>query len=283
MEDLSFVADYGYEAQNDTELTFKVGDVIRITANEGGWFYGQHANGKTGWVAPSYGHTRYDSPYTKISNEEKEEKRKLLFKQIISTEHEFVMVLQEFVQGVVNPLNLRDTAFKRAFLGDSAVAVSFSLLQDLYKACFNFESVLKISQSDLELANAYIQFAPMLQVFAQYASENAKLLNAVKGSRQLNEVVPENINIVETLIQPMQHCALYKGLFQEYIWLTPRENPDFPSLETALDQIITQTNYVEAKMKEEEESWKLLNLQAQCMIPLSFHMPSVRTVSLLLA
>ena len=272
MDDLSFVADFNYEAQNETELSFKVGDVIRISANEGGWFYGLHPNGKSGWVAPSYGHTRYDSPYTKISAAEKEEKRKLLFKNIVSTEHDFVTMLQEFIQSVVNPLNLRDTSFKRTFLGDSAVAVSFSLLQDLYKACFNFETVLKMSQSDLELANAYIQFAPSLQVFAQYASENAKLLNAVKSNtRQLNDVVPESIDIAGTLIQPMQHCSLYKGLFQEYIWLTPKESPDFPSLETALDQIITQTNYLDAKMKEEEESWKLLNLQSKCKFICTFH------------
>ncbi len=199
-----------------------------------------------------------------MSSDVRDEKRNLLLKNIISTENEFVTTLSEFVQQVINPFNLRDTPFKRSFLGDSSVAVSFSLLQELYKACYNFESVMKTSRSDLELANAYIQFAPSLQIFAQYASENAKLLNAIKSCRQLSEVVPESVDIIQTLIQPMQHCSLYKSLFQEYIWLTPKTNSDIASLEVALDLIVAQTNVVDARMKEEEEAWKLLNLQAQC-------------------
>lgn len=265
MDDLIFVADYDYEKQNETELSFLVGDTIRVTANEGGWFYGKHTRTeKCGWVSPSYGHTRQDTPYNKMSADVKEEKRNLLLKNIILTEKEFVNMLGEFVQTVITPFNLRDTPFKRSFMGDSSVAVSFSLLQELYKACFNFENVLKASKSDIELANAYIQFAPSLLIFAQYASENAKLLNAIKSCRQLSEVVPESFNIIQTLIHPMQHSTLYKSLFQEYIWLTARTNPDMSSLEVALDMIIAQSNVVDARMKEEEESWKLLNLQAQC-------------------
>jgi hypothetical protein len=147
------------------------------------------------------------------------------------------------------------------------VAVSFSLLQELYKACFNFESVITASKSDIELSNAYIQFSPSLQIFAQYASENAKLLNAIKGStRQLAEVVPEKVDIVQVLIQPMQHVPLYKNLFQEYLWLSSG-TPDYGALETALEMISSQTREVEARIKEEEESWKLLTLQSQCTFP----------------
>lgn len=274
MDDLTFVADYDYQGQNETELSFQVGDTIRISANEGGWFYGKHTRTeKQGWVSPSYGHTRHDTPYNKMSADVREEKRSLLFRSIVSTENEFVTMLSEFVQIVITPFNLRDTPFKRSFLGDSSVAVSFSLLQELYKACFNFESVLKNSRSDLEIANAYIQFAPSLQIFAQYASENAKLLNAIKSCRQLGEVVPESFNIIQTLIQPMQHCSLYKQLFQEYIWLTPKTSADMASLEVALDLIIAQTNVVDARMKEEEEAWKLLNLQAQCKLHTSSRWP----------
>ena len=266
MDDLTFVADYDYEAKNETELSFNSGDTIRITSSQDGWFYGQHnKSGKSGWVPPSYGHTRHDSPYNKISPAMKEEKRTLLFKNIISAEHEFIGMLQNFIQDVITPINLRDTPFKRSFLNDSSVAVSFSLLQDLYKACYNFDSIMKTAKSEIEIANAYIQFAPSLQIYAQYAPENAKLLNTIKGnSKQLSEIIPDRIDIVPILLQPMEHCSMYKALFQEYVWLSNPASPDYSALQTALEMIISQTLSVEEKIKEEEESWKLLNLQQQC-------------------
>jgi hypothetical protein len=265
MEGLTFVADFDYERKNDTELSFEKGDTVRITANQDGWFYGQHTkSGLMGWLAPSYGHTRQDSPYSKLTGAAKSDKRDLLFRNILAAEHEFTTLLSTFIQEVINPINLRDTPFKRSFLNDASVAVSFSLLQELYKACFNFESVITASKSDIELSNAYIQFSPSLQIFAQYASENAKLLNAIKSSsRQLAEVVPEKVDIVQLLIQPMQHVPLYKSLFQEYLWLSSG-TPDYGALETALEMISSQTLEVEARIKEEEESWKLLTLQSQC-------------------
>lgn len=265
MDNLTFVADYDYERQNETELSFSVGDTVLISQSQDGWLYGQHTKTQqSGWVASSYGHTRQDSPYNKMSGAAKDEKRAILFKNIIIAESEFTTLLSDFIKEVINPINLRDTPFKRSFMGDSTVAVSFSLLQDLYKACFNFESVLRISKSDIEVSNAYIQFAPSLQIFAQFASENAKLLNAMKSNqRQLAEIIPDRINAVQVLIQPVEHVALYKSLLQQYLWLS-NHSPDFAVLEAALALIAEQTLEVEAKIKEEAEGWKLLTLQSQC-------------------
>jgi hypothetical protein len=265
MDNVTFIADFDYERQNETELSFQVGDTVSISASQEGWLYGQHNKTQlVGWVAAAYGHTRQESPYNKMTGTAKDEKRALLFKNIIVAESEFTTMLADFIKEVINPINLRDTPFKRTFLGDSSVAVSFSLLQDLYKACFNFESVLRMSKTDIEVSNAYIQFAPSLQIFAQFASENAKLLNALKGNqRQLAEIIPEKVNAVQVLIQPVEHVALYKSLLQEYIWLSTH-SPDFAVLEAALGQIAEQTLGVEAKIKEEAEGYKLLTLQSQC-------------------
>jgi hypothetical protein len=277
MENSSFVADYDYQAQNEGELTYSAGEVIRIIKENQGWLFGQKPSGESGWFAPSYGHIRIDSPYETLSDTIKMEKRQLLMENIIATENEFVTMLYDFIQAVITPINLRDTPFKRSFLGDSSVAVSFSLLQDMYKACYNFETVVRATKTDLELANAYIQFAPSMQIFAQYASENAKLLNSIKSSRQLSDIVPDRINLIQTLIHPMQHCSVYKSFFQEYVWLTPVSTPDVASLSAALDMIIAQSNYVEAKLREEEESWQLLNLQEKCM---SFCMSFFRLITI---
>ena len=195
--------------------------------------------------------------------------RKSVFAKILSTEVAFVILLEEFIQVVINPMNLRDTPFKRSFLGNPSVAVSFSLLQDLYKACHNFENAIRQSKSDSQLAQAYIHFAPSLQLFAQYAAENSKLLNIIKSSNRLsvgrlNEVVDENFDMTTPLTQPMQHCTVYKTMFQEYINLTPRSGASSSVLENALEVIITQANLMDAKIKEEEDSWSLLNLQSRC-------------------
>ena len=192
-----FVADYDYQATAEGELSFVAGDTIYITTTQDGWYYGEHKkSGQSGWVVPTYGHTRQESPYSNLSDTMKAAKKKEAFQRLIGVQHEFHTALSAFIDGVIIPLNLRDTPFKRSFLGDSAVAVSFSLMQELQKDCSNFERVVANVTGDMELANAYIQFAPSLQIFAQYAAENAKLLNAVKTNiRQLAPLIPPEVKL----------------------------------------------------------------------------------------
>eukprot|EP01038_Epipyxis_sp_PR26KG_P012646 gene12646-16955_t len=266
-----FVADYEYEAQNESELSYSVGDNIQIIHADGDWWYGEHTRtGQVGWVAPTYGHTRAEqSPYENLSDQAKLAKRNPVFQDLLEFESEFVGKLLIFMNTIILPLQVRDTNFKRTFMSEPAIGVSFSLLQEIYNACAGFESILKSSKNDADIATAYLQFAPSLQIFAQYASEETKFLNAVKiHSRQLGDFVskskfPDGHSLESYMIMPLEHYPLYKQNFQEFVWLSPSSTKTTSeSLSAALDAIIAQSEYVDMKLKEEEESLMLLTLQS---------------------
>lgn len=268
MHSIIFVGDYDYQSKNEGELSFKVGDTIRIYQSDGDWWYGEALKtGEVGWVAPTYGHTREESPYLNISVDVKIKKRSELFQNVILVQSEFITVLFGFIESIISPLALRDTAFKRTILGEPSVAVSFSLLQEIFNACSNFDSVLRRAKTDTEIANAYVQFAPSLQLFAQYASENSKLLNSIKThARQLSSFLGAGQSLEASLIMPLQHYTKYKVDFQEFVWLSFGDVQELDAIAGALDIIIAQTDYVDAKLKEEAQSLMLLNLQDQCTL-----------------
>lgn len=261
-----FITDYDYLGQNSNELSVQIGDSVKVTDVNDQLYYGVNLRTEEyGWVSSSYGHIRKKSPYDHLSDNDKLAKRKVVLHNIIKNESDFISKIHEFIYYVINPLNLKDTHFKKLFLSDSSVAVSFHILEELFKVTTNFISILKKSNKDNEIAQAFQQFAPSLQLFAQYASENAKLLNIVKSSfRQLLQIIPDNYSIEDILIQPIEHYNLYSSLFQEFVWLNPSNTVDINALDASLGQIISYTRIVDEKIREEERNWLLLNLQSQC-------------------
>eukprot|EP01031_Cornospumella_fuschlensis_P043121 gene43121-52701_t len=263
--DATFVAEYDYKAQSETELTISAGDTVRISRVEGDWMYGRHnITGKEGWVASSYGHLRQESPYQHMQERVKATKRKERFDSIVRGEAEFLTSLRTLVDGIIAVINVRDTPFKRTFLNDPSVAVSFNLLSEMHKACSSFHAVLSVAKSDMEICTAYTHFAPSLQLFAQYASENSKLLHAVERSRRdLSALLGDAAgSLAPSLILPLQHYPLYKTDFQDFVWLSPG-GQQYELLCSALDVIIAQSEFVDVKLKEEADSLLLLNLQSK--------------------
>lgn len=262
--DATFVAEYDYKAQGETELTVSAGDKVKVSRVEGDWLYGRHAGtGKEGWVAASYGHMRQESPYLKLDERSKSQKRVERFQTITKGEADFLSGLQDLMNSVISVINVRDTPFKRTFLNDPAVAVSFNLLTDMHKACSSFHQVLTNSKSEIEICTAYTHFAPSLQIFAQYASENSKLLNAMERNRRELALLVGDISLAPAFIQPLQHYPLYQTDFQDYVWLSPPKSAHYELLCSALDAIIAQSEFVDVKLKEEADSLMLLNLQSK--------------------
>lgn len=263
-----FIADYEYSSKNEGELDFKVGDRIVILKIDGDWLFGSHSvTHQEGWLALSYGHIRKTSPYASLDSNSKSTKRREIFEASKNEEKKFVATLNEVIEKVINPLQLRDTVFKRNFLADAGVAVSFNLLADMQKTCSNFLVALEKSKNEGEIAAAHTQFAPSLQLFAQYASENSKLINAVERNRRGLAQVMESqgeFSLAASILSPLQHYQKYRNDFQEYVWLTPENDKAATVLEAALDVIIAQSEYVDVKLKEEEEHLMLLALQSRC-------------------
>lgn len=262
--EFTFVADYDYVASNEGELSFLMGDKIRISSYEGEWYYGKHTKSQAeGWVAASYGHKRMPSPYQNFKPDQLLAKKKTIMADIADSEANFITALQEAINGSIGPLQSKDTPFKRSFLNDPAVAVCVNLLTDMLNSCSNFSKTLLLAKTDADIAKYFALFAPNLQLFAQYAPENPKFLNAINTNFKNLTKVNKNFD-PSFAIKPLEHYMTYRQSLQDYVWSTPESSPDYETLSSALDSIIAQTEYIDNKLKEETDSLRLLELQHRC-------------------
>ena len=155
------------------------------------------------------------NPYASLSENEKLSKRKALFLSIVQREKDFVAELDYYISAVIAPILLRDTNFKRSIMNEPAVAISFNLLKDIFTACARFLQEIRASNSATKMSNAYKQFAPSLQLFSQFASENVGCLNTMKVfSKSLdtfaaNIPFPDGMSIQSTLVIPLRHYQNY--------------------------------------------------------------------------
>lgn len=269
-----FVADYPYESQNEGELSFDQGDQIKILNSDGDWWFGELVYPKygmtEGWISPSYGHVvEESSPYAEISDQDKLNRRTALFMEIIRVETGFCQDLDIFNKTIVSSLLSRNTPFKRNFLNEASIAVSLNLLRDIFNMSSKFLAEISKADSAEKMALCYRQLAPALQLYAQYAAENAACLNAVKSfGRQLREFTNENplpagLSLESCLVLPLAHYSKYASNFQEFVWLTPESKPEFVSLKSALEAINLETLKVDDTLNELAASVKLLSLQSQ--------------------
>lgn len=205
------------------------------------------------------------SPYSHLSLEHRDNLRDNLIKNLISDETNFVFSLKSITHEVINPMELRDTPFKRTFLADPIVAVSFNLILEIQKACSDFLLAVVQAACEKDIADAYKYFSPSLQLFAQYATQNSKFLNVVeRNARNLAPFVPSELNLEATLISPLEHYTTYRNTLKEIFWLMSPEHPDILSIIDALQAISSQTDIIDMKLKDEIESLVVLNLQSQC-------------------
>ncbi len=190
--------------------------------------------------------------------------REKIFDVLKTEEASFISALHELLECLITPMGVKDTQFKRGFLSEPAVAVSFSLLFEIHKACSSFYYSLVTKKSDQDIANAYANFAPSLQLFAQYAAENSKLLNAIdRNKRNVNSVLTKEIDYVPVIIRPLEHYLKYKNYFEQFVTLSA-DSKFVNGLNEALEAVTKQSEYVDIKLQEEKESLMLLMLQNKC-------------------
>lgn len=271
-----FIADYPYVAAAETELSLEVNDKIVVVSKEGEWIYGYkevRGQRQEGWVAASYGHFRQSSPYANLDDRSKASQRAVAFQSLMEAEQDFIKILQELKEALIDVVSIRDDSFKRSFMNEPSVTVSFTILADMLKACGNFAGLLSGCRDEHSVAAAFLQFSPSMQLFAQYATENIKLLNAVKtSSKGLKKLLPKGFQLEAYLVAPSQHYPKYKTSIQEYVWLTPNSvsGKVREELESAMDKVIAQSDYVDLKLKEETEALRLLALQNTCKFKNTF-------------
>jgi hypothetical protein len=269
-----FICDFDFVAESETELNLRAGDKVTVLSQDTEWWYGElmtfngQPTDKKGWFVPSYGHIAVSlSPYLDLEPKQMLTKRKQTILTTLSDEKDFVKTLSSFINLIVEPILLLDTPLKRSIMGDPSLGLTLQLIKDIYDACHSFLDGIQKSASAIVMADCYSQFAPSLQLFAQYTSENTKALNALKSyNKQLDQVMaaqplPDGITMEYCLLLPVNHYTKYAPALQEFLWLTPQSASELPALEAALLILTEQSNLVDEKNREEEEGKQLVTLQ----------------------
>jgi len=165
---------------------------------------------------------------------------------IINTESKFNGTLTIFMDSFLNLMSLRDTEFKRAFMNDPYLALTFNQFLDIYQASTEFFQ--KIQQWSAQggsdphaLAEIFESFSPCLLLYARYTSTNSDALNSLanfsSGLKKHFEEHPLPLDspqalstVEEYLLHPIKQYPLYLSVFEVYVKATPQSYPESAAL-----------------------------------------------------
>jgi hypothetical protein len=149
------------------------------------------------------------------TNERTASMRRSPFLALINKEREFVAELDYFITAVIDPLQLRDTSFKKNFLGEPSISTSFVIMKNMHAACSKFLADVLSSSSAYSMATTFTHFAPSIQLFSQFAAENVAALNALKSYHKNLKTFLAGVNLapgksMETfMVLPVDHYQHY--------------------------------------------------------------------------
>lgn len=293
-----YFADADFDAADSSQISFKANDVIEVLSKEDDWWYGQIvSSGLQGWLPPTYLRPesakvdgsileqKFESlpaQYTGMNSRDKLVSAETIFATIVDSELKFVNKLKVFIEACVTPLQLKDTVFKREFMSEYSLAVCFSLMNDMVKACGNFVAAMQsahssnqsnLSKSAKSIAICISDFSPSLRIFASFISEHSNALNCLKShSKGLNgflkqHILPVNSSIETFLVLPVEHYSSYKTVFSQWVQLCSGAGlgPDTgKELERAERSFLSAAEEGDAKLAAEREKHILLAVQSQC-------------------
>jgi len=262
------VTKYPSKPLSDGELLFMADEVLRFVDESGDWSFGESlTTGRQGWFDMKLCH-KVCPPLNTGLGTKKDKQKKIMF-DILNEEKQYIATQENFIDIVVKQLLLRDNAFKRSLMNDAAVAVCITLIQDIHTSSQIFLSELLTCKTYQNIANCYQRFAPSIQLFAQFASENSNALNVFKLQEKavnkfLNTVqLPEDLTMEYCFIMPLQHFKKYQTNLEAYVLLGDATENGFLDLILALNSVVSQTEEVDLRLKDEESNLQLLNIQNQ--------------------
>lgn len=281
-----FIADCDFQAIDSTMVSFKKGDRLAILYSDAEWWYAKMFDtGAEGWLPPTFGHIddsmvtplqmKGDINSSHLSEGGQFHEREKILQDMMASEKSFVTDLKVFIDIVINAIEIRDTSFKRNFLNDSSLALSFNLLREIFIACKSFLEDLRSIRIDAEnrpklIETSFTQFAPSLRIFGQFATENSNSLDALKNfTKPLNEFLKQNPLPIGTEIEkyfllPVQHYNEYLIHFEKYVSFFRDGKDDISSLYMALDMLKAYTFEVDEQVEAEKSKLILLAIQSQC-------------------
>ena len=209
-----FIVECDYVGRHEGDMSLESGTFIKVLVmDDDQWWYGLHPDtGKEGWFPSNYGVMNTSFFMEQISG------LKAVLQQLISNEQTFVESLEAFISTIVKPMQIRDTHFKRTFLSDASLALTFNLMSELLSSSLSFLQSLRMVDTLDEyesIASCITDLSPSLRLFSQYIAENSNALNALKAhalglQRFLRELsLPPDTSLESYLLLPVVHFGHY--------------------------------------------------------------------------
>ena len=126
-------------------------------------------------------------------------------RDIIASEGSFVETLKSFNETIIKSLALKNSVFKREFLGHSSFALCMNLLIDILDASTSFaDGLRKVEASgggpdDIArgVSSSYMSFSHNILLYAQYVSEISSALFVLQ---KFEKPLSEFLNTCEPLV-----------------------------------------------------------------------------------
>jgi hypothetical protein len=282
-----FHSEYEYIALDDSQLSLQVGDVIAVQLmDDDSWWYGTNEASQHGWFPASYGYCEPKFTEQIICGLNR------VYNKMVSSEENFTHSLESFISTIIQPLEIRDTPFKRSLISECALALSFNLMSELLacslsllKSLRNVDILSDDGIGSVSFAACITHFAPTLRLFSQYIAENSNALNELKahasGLRRFlrDYSLPPDTSLESYLVMPVIHYGHYMIDVDDIIFYSQilsrvnsrrdvfGEGAGYGALgllEEAREILRVYAMEADYKLHEERKKQILLAIQSQC-------------------
>jgi hypothetical protein len=206
----------------------------------------------------------------KLDNAATQFMRKKALDEVLKSESEYVIYLILVNQNYLQPLK-QAAATKRIPITEKDVAALFSCFESVCKFHQSFLKALEINfAKHATPGEVFKKMAPMMKVYTGYIADQVRSTETLRKFRrntkisnfldECKEKSGQAKDLEDLLDLPYQRLDVYENLLQSLISLTPKDHPDYKTLEEAQNVIHSVNQEIQEKNREREDRGKILEI-----------------------
>jgi len=194
--------------------------------------------------------------------------REKLVKEILETERSYVCSLSKTLELYYYPLT-KQLGHVIANKEKSTLFTGLVGIYELHKNLLNeLEARLLKWHSEQLIADIFINFAPLFKIYTHYTSKYESAMQTFAENREKpafktfceirrKDPYANGQTLPSFLIMPIQRIPRYTLLLGGVLKHTAPEHPDYKNLQVAGEQMASVANYLNQKVREQQETHKL--------------------------
>ena len=189
-------------------------------------------------------------------------------------ENLFVHRITSFELSFLTPLMGKKNLFSENLLMEPAIIMTFQALIEIRESCAHFlqslQDILTVGYNFDGIAKIFQKRVTSMGSFSRLIEKNPEALHCLKKYNNHIAVylaeaplAEECVTIESVLLSPFGHYGTYLSTFEKLLsFVTSNVVSNFVS--AVRESLLTQTQAIDALIKEQENRFKLLELQLKC-------------------